>query len=144
MYIGRRARLCLRVFQPLGGRAAPLAKLQVLLRAEGVHNGAGGTHREAQRAAALAHHQRSADVGGIDLRVPPGGLSAHLQTVMAAPLTAGDGAIDKGWGHVVQLSVVDLLLDALTPILKDDSYLKIGLKKDGNGKQYLKCTSVSA
>lgn len=122
--VGGRAGLHGRVFQALGERAAPLAQLQVLLGAEGVHYGPRGAHRQAQGAAALPHHDRGADVGGVDLGVPPGGIGAHLQAVVPTPLAAGDGAVDERRGNVVQLRVVDLLLDALAPVFEDDSYLR--------------------
>uniref|UniRef100_A0A672HYX6 Uncharacterized protein n=1 Tax=Salarias fasciatus TaxID=181472 RepID=A0A672HYX6_SALFA len=109
--------------QPLGRRAAPHAQLQVLLRPEGLDDAARRPDRQAQRAAALPHHQQRADVRRPDLRVPPGAPGPDRQAALAAPLAAPHRAVGEGGGNVVQLGLVELLLDALTEVLKDDGDL---------------------
>lgn len=107
----------------LGGGAAPHTQLQVLLGAEGLHDAARRADRQAERAAALTHHQQRADVSRPDLCVSAGTLSPDRQAVMTSALTARHRTVSECSGDVIELGLVQLLIDTLTPVLKDDGDL---------------------
>lgn len=109
--------------ESLGGGASPHTQLQVLLRAERPHDAAWRAQRQAQRAAALTHHQQRANVSGADLCVATGTLSRHLQAVMTSPLAAPHRAVSERRWDVIKLRLVQLLINTLTPVLKDDGDL---------------------
>uniref|UniRef100_A0A3Q3G799 Uncharacterized protein n=1 Tax=Labrus bergylta TaxID=56723 RepID=A0A3Q3G799_9LABR len=110
--------------ESLRGGTAPHAQLQVLLWAEGLHDATRRADRQAKRASALTHDQQRPDVSSSDLRMLAGTLGPHRQAVVTPPLTAPDRAVSKGSGDVIELGLVQLLIDALTHVLKDDGYLR--------------------
>lgn len=62
-------------------------------------------------------------MGGVYLSMAPVALGMDSQAVLATPLTAGHRAVHEGGGHIVELGLVDLLLNALAPVLEDDGDL---------------------
>uniref|UniRef100_A0A4W4G7I8 Uncharacterized protein n=1 Tax=Electrophorus electricus TaxID=8005 RepID=A0A4W4G7I8_ELEEL len=104
--------------------AAPHAELQVLLGHVRLYDGARRAHGQAERVSDLPHHQRGADVRRPDLSVLPRRLGAHKQAVLAPPLAAARGTVHESRRHVVQLRLVDLLLRAFAPVLKDNGDLQ--------------------
>uniref|UniRef100_A0A3P8UN53 Uncharacterized protein n=1 Tax=Cynoglossus semilaevis TaxID=244447 RepID=A0A3P8UN53_CYNSE len=97
--------------QSLGSGAPPHAQLQVLLGSIRLCNTTWQQDRESQGAAALTHHQQGPDVGRVDL------------CVSTWAITTGHGAVGEGSGNVVELSLVQLLLDTLRNVFKDDGDL---------------------
>uniref|UniRef100_A0A665SYX4 Uncharacterized protein n=1 Tax=Echeneis naucrates TaxID=173247 RepID=A0A665SYX4_ECHNA len=98
---------------PLGGGAAPHTQLQILVWTEGLH----------YPMAALTDHQEGPNVGCPDLGLETRTLGLDRQAVEAPPLTTRRGAICECSGNVVQLSLVQELVSALTHVLKDDGDL---------------------
>lgn len=109
--------------ESLGGGAAPHTQLQVLLWAKGVHDGTWRADRQAERAATLTNYQHRADVSRVDLSGSPGTMIPDRQAVMSLSLTARHRAVSECSRDVVELSLVQLLINALTHVLKDDSDL---------------------
>uniref|UniRef100_A0A3B3BGC3 Uncharacterized protein n=1 Tax=Oryzias melastigma TaxID=30732 RepID=A0A3B3BGC3_ORYME len=94
-----------------------------MLRLEGLHHAAGRPDGQAERTAALTHHQQRANVCRPDLSVPPRTLGLHRQTAVTPPLAAPHRAISKGGWNVTQFRLVELLVDTLAPVLEDDGDL---------------------
>uniref|UniRef100_A0A3B3VPD8 Uncharacterized protein n=1 Tax=Poecilia latipinna TaxID=48699 RepID=A0A3B3VPD8_9TELE len=101
---------------PVGGRAAPHAQLQVVVRVEGLQDAAGRADGQAERAAALPHHQQRTDVRRPDLGVPAGTVGPHRQDAAAPSLAAPLRAVGEGSGNVVQFRLVQLLVGTLPPL----------------------------
>ncbi len=120
---GRKQGVCQRQVESLGGGAAPHTQLQVLLGAEGLHDAAWWADRQAERTSALTHHQQCADVSRSDLCVSARTLSLDSEAVMTLPLATRHRAISESSRDVIQLSLVQLLIDTMTPVLKDDGDL---------------------
>uniref|UniRef100_A0A3Q1J019 Uncharacterized protein n=1 Tax=Anabas testudineus TaxID=64144 RepID=A0A3Q1J019_ANATE len=109
--------------ESLGEGTAPHTQLQVLLRAKGVHDGTGRADREAERVTALTNHQDRANVSRSDFSVLAGTLGPDRQAVMSLSLATRHGSVSKCSRDVIELSLVQLLINALTHVLKDDGDL---------------------
>uniref|UniRef100_A0A8D2JC66 Uncharacterized protein n=1 Tax=Varanus komodoensis TaxID=61221 RepID=A0A8D2JC66_VARKO len=110
--------------EALAGRAAPHAQLQVLLLREGADHVPRRADGEGQLRPRLAHRDGGADVGGPDLHVLPGRALADAQAAAPGALPAVDRAVLERRRQTVHRGPVDLLVDAVLHVLKDDGELR--------------------
>uniref|UniRef100_A0A7M4FHZ5 Uncharacterized protein n=1 Tax=Crocodylus porosus TaxID=8502 RepID=A0A7M4FHZ5_CROPO len=116
-------------------RAAPQAEVKALVVSvlHSVHDFLGHAHGKGEVAAHLPHHNRGADVLGLDLNMLARNFLRDLQAVGAVLVAAVLGAIREGSRELVHLCLVHFLVHTFLEALEDDGELSREGEKRGRG-----------